>query len=317
MRQKNFLSIIAIFLTFIIIISSVSTVNAEPSQAADTEGPPVSDISLYVSADNSDEYDLYHISEQELEMLKPKNKNNQIVKIYLISGIWELNSTKSITEIIESASSHNPTYIEIRNGNIVSVQWYNKNTSKVIVADSAEYLDKELLFMLLTNSDVFSLPQGTEIISKYFFRTSNPYDGTIIYFKTNKGNYIYVDGLRIGGAYMFPEKELRDFLKVAFDMTVDYYEKHPSEVGYFPISDIWDLSPYKVYRTNETTTTRNESTSAKDNITAPTHDGSSIDTTNDALEENLNSRETVAVCVFAGVILVIAVAVIVKQKKSK
>lgn len=63
--------------------------------------------------------------------------------------------------------------------------------------------------------------------------------GTAVYYKTNKGDYVYFNHLSIG-EYLFPIEAFCAYQRAILDEALQY----PDRVGSVSYSQVWDLSPY-------------------------------------------------------------------------
>ena len=94
------------------------------------------------------------------------------------------------------------------------------------------------------NGDVAKkISSDIEIYETYYFSGETSYTGSAIYYKTNKGDYVYYNHYALGnGEYLFPVKDFCDYQRAVYDELV----KHANLDGGVDIGSIWNLSKYEI-----------------------------------------------------------------------
>ena len=104
--------------------------------------------------------------------------------------------------------------------------------------------NQKAIKFLQDNTVATKIPAGAEIYETYYLSGENSYSGTAIYYKTNKGDFVYYSHYTVGDSeYLFPVKDFCEYQRALYDEM----GKYPDLDGGVDISQLWDLTRYDIH----------------------------------------------------------------------
>lgn len=183
--------------------------------------------------------DSLKISDEERQQLNVKESEN-VIRIYNLSIHMAFSEINSIDELFEKE--------------LVLSEYYAIHTAdntlnyKGIVGSKVENLSDVIInpkaLKALQDSRITTkLSSDIEIYETYYFSGETSYTGSAIYYKTNKGDYVYYNHYAFGNSeYLFPAKDFCEYQKAI----CNEISKSADLDGGVDISKIWDLSKYDI-----------------------------------------------------------------------
>ena len=104
--------------------------------------------------------------------------------------------------------------------------------------------NQKAIKFLQDNTVATKIPAGAEIYETYYLSGENSYSGTAIYYKTNKGDFVYYSHYAVGDSeYLFPVKDFCEYQRAIYDEMGKYADLD----GGVDISQLWDLTRYDIH----------------------------------------------------------------------
>lgn len=179
------------------------------------------------------------ISDEERKQLNVKDSEN-VIRIYNLSIHMAFSGINSIEELFEKElilSEYYAIYTADNTLNYKSIVGNKaENLSDVIINYKALKALKDSKITTKITSDI-------EIYETYYLSGETSYTGSVIYYKTNKGDYVYYNHYALeNGEYLFPVKDFCDYQKAIYNEISKFADMD----GGVDISAIWDLSKYDI-----------------------------------------------------------------------
>lgn len=229
---------IALLLSFLLLITSVSI----PAYATAEEG----DSNLYDVFDVSDE------TKNEIVETYGLTENPMIYKIYQISNLdsyWEA----PIAETVETLIAESPIDYFFRDST-GALGWYLNPDTDYYKSPGFEYfhIGYELLLEAINNGERMlqhMFDYKLQILDLYVFKCSETYINEVyIYYKTDQGGFVYVNGLHGDATYPLVYLMPEEVYNQAVQARKDEILKHQSEMlfGTVLFYQAYDVEDYRI-----------------------------------------------------------------------
>lgn len=175
------------------------------------------------------------ISDDVLDMLNVQN-SAEVLRIYNVPITFVFSEFEDIDSILMSpevlgeyyavkSSDNTYTYLIEEYGAFVPLNVIRTNVQAMQACETGEVT-------VYIATDVI-------VYNTYLLSGESSHMGTAIYYKTNKGDYVYFNHSSIG-EYLFPIEAFCAYQRAILDEASQY----PDRVGNASYSQVWDLSPY-------------------------------------------------------------------------
>jgi hypothetical protein len=179
--------------------------------------------SLFVGCQNNNQNtnkeDSFNISSEELDKLVIENPNAQIIKRYRgndpfvfaervkSENTYIFNQYEKFEDIYQNGEIYPPHYLVVVDDKIVSCQTLIDGKLKEVTNSNGADLNDEIVIAKIKSGEIVNkISKDIKVNNIYYFAT--PQDAElchyIVYFETNKGDWVYLDDKREEMEYIFP-----------------------------------------------------------------------------------------------------------------
>lgn len=171
--------------------------------------------------------------------------SENVVKIYNISIHTAFASVQSIDELLEKEGLVLSEYYAIKS--IDGMLKYRSIVENNPVDLSDVQTNQKAMKAFQDNTVISKISSDIKVYEIYYLSGETSYSGTAIYYKTNKGDFVYYIHYAIGGSeYLFPITDFCEYQKTIYNERAKYADLD----GGVDISQLWDLSKYDIHSTN-------------------------------------------------------------------
>ncbi len=252
--------------------------------------------------------DSINISQEERQLLGAKD-SEKVIRIYNVSIRNAFANVKSIDELLKSEGLILSQYYLVQ---AVDNTYIYKDIIDNVSIDLGNDvpIDSRAMKALQENKVIAKVSSEIEIYETYYLTGETTYTGSAIYYKTNKGDYVYYSYYAVGsGEYLFPIKDFCEYQKAIQSEIA----KYPNSDGGVDISQLWDLSKYDIHSANfKIATDTNSPTDVENQQSKPyVEDLQSQQNVKDDSQPDGLKNSAKWVFTFAGVVLLISASVFI------
>lgn len=174
------------------------------------------------------------ISDDVIDKLNAKD-SDEVLKIYNVPITFAFAEYQDIDSILMSQEVLEEYYaVKTDDTYTYQIEEYG-----VFVPINLNNLSTQAMQMCETGEVTANIAADVIVYNTYYLSGESSHMGTAIYYKTNKGDYVYFNHSSIG-EYLFPIEAFCAYQRAILDEASQY----PDRVGSASYSQVWDLSPY-------------------------------------------------------------------------
>ena len=174
------------------------------------------------------------ISDAVIDKLNVKD-SDEVLRIYNVPITFVFAEYQDIDSILMSQEVLEE-YYAVKTDDAYT---YQIQENDVFAPISLNNLSAQAMQMCETGEVTASIATDVIVNNTYYLSGESSHMGTAIYYKTNKGDYVYFIHSSIG-EYLFPIEAFCAYQRAILDEASQY----PDRVGSASYSQVWDLSPY-------------------------------------------------------------------------
>lgn len=170
--------------------------------------------------------------------------SERVIKMYNVSLHGVFNQINSIDELFETKGLILEEYYAVQSSD--GTLSYKKIADNSIVELNSRSISQEAITAFQDNTVTAKISPDIEVYESYYLSGEACHTGTAIYYKTNKGDFVYYNYYAIGNSeYLFP---IKDFCEYQREICAEL-QKYPDSFGGADISQLWDLTKYDIHST--------------------------------------------------------------------
>lgn len=174
------------------------------------------------------------ISDAVIDKLNVKD-SDEVLRIYNVPITFVFAEYQDIDSILMSQEVLEE-YYAVKTDDAYTYQIQENDVFAPITLNN---LSAQAMQMCETGEVTASIATDVIVNNTYYLSGESSHMGTAIYYKTNKGDYVYFIHSSIG-EYLFPIEAFCAYQRAILDEASQY----PDRVGSASYSQVWDLSPY-------------------------------------------------------------------------
>lgn len=171
--------------------------------------------------------------------------SEKVIKIYNLSIHMAFAGIHSIDELLEKEDLILSEYYAVQSAD--GMLNYKSIVNNMAVDLSNVLTNQKAMKEFQDNTVATKILSDSEVFGTYYLSGETCYSGTAIYYKTNKGDFVYYSHYAIGDSeYLFPIKDFCEYQRAIYDEMTKYADLD----GGVDISQLWDLSKYDIHSTD-------------------------------------------------------------------
>lgn len=185
------------------------------------------------------QYSAFDIDDSIQSALKVK-RGDTVIRVYNVPVVFAFKDYNNIEEILKSNHIRIPVYVVMRDDELISAYTVDENmkVTDQELENSLFTAERATVWNLINHVVEKKLSKGTNILDVYYLWGGTNHQGSALYYKTDKGDFVYYT---FGGQYLFPASDFFAFMKAVYEtMGPDTPPGEPD------IESVWDLSKYEV-----------------------------------------------------------------------
>ena len=161
---------------------------------------------------------------------------DQVVQVYNTAIYFAFSEYDNVDEILASDEILGSYFIiKSANDEFISKSKIEDN----YVSREPEFLNTKAMLTCMTGKATKYISSDVIVYNTYYLSGETSHMGTAIYYKTNKGDYVYYNHYKIGER-LFPAEAFYAYQKAI----INELSQYPDLEGDIDIGEIWDLSAY-------------------------------------------------------------------------
>ncbi len=163
-----------------------------------------------------EEYDAVNINDTIKKSLQTKS-DDTIIRVLNTPIVFAFNKYSDIDDLLTGDCIDQVLYATVNDKSIKAVYLVDNLGESTAVENSLLSGDYKTVSVLLQNAVIDSLPEGAKITNIYYFWGQSNHQGSALYYRTNKGGFIYYRSyLNNDTQYFFPEQDFFNYMKALY-----------------------------------------------------------------------------------------------------
>ncbi len=131
--------------------------------------------------------------------------DEKVIRVHNSPIVFAFNTYGSIEEILVSDYIDETFYVVVRDNEIVSLHQLREKLEVMdLDLENSLFRGEEPNISVLLNNDITAeLPEGTTVLDVYYLWGETNHQGSALYYKTDKGDFVYYKYYLTGGRHPF------------------------------------------------------------------------------------------------------------------